>query len=158
MDERQAQEALNEVRTRERQVDEVARRGSPWWYVTGLAAVFLAISVSSDLDERLGTGWPGQVADYAIPLVGLAIIWWLFAALNRSMRIRIRRYSGKTKAYQVCVLAAFLFVYIGLGTVLRLYEVTWDSTISGAVATLVFVGGFLAIRRAAPGGPAAGSQ
>ena len=150
MDPRQAQASLDEVRTREQQIaDVVARDGSPWWYVGGIAAAFLAVAVSSDLDDLWGAGWIGPVLDYAVPAVGIAGIGGLAIALHRSMGIRPRRYSGRVLRGMVWLAVAFLVVYTGLGTALRLAEVSWDSTISGVAATLMFLGGSLALRRTA---------
>lgn len=149
MDPRQAQASLDEVRTREQQIaDVVARDGSPWWYVGGIAAAFLAVAVSSDLDDLWG-GWIGPVLDYAVPAVGIGGIGGLAMALHRSMGVRPRRCSGRVLRGMVWLAVAFLVVYIGLGTALRLAEVSWDSTISGVAATLVFLGGSLALRRTA---------
>ncbi|TWF74631.1 hypothetical protein FHX44_11512 [Pseudonocardia hierapolitana] len=69
-----------------------------------------------------------------MPAVGIAGIGGLAMALHRSMGVRPRR---------------------------RAADVSWDSTISGVVATLVFLGGSLALRRtavaeAAPERPEAG--
>lgn len=150
MDPRQAQDSLDEVRTREQQIaDVVARDGSPWWYLGGIAAAFLAIAVSSDMDDLWGAGWIGPVLDYAVPALGIAGIGGLALALHRSMGVRPRRYSGPFLRGTVWLAAAFLVVYIGLGTALRLADVSWDSTISGVVATLIFLGGSLALRRTA---------
>jgi hypothetical protein len=155
VDRREAQASLDEVRTREQQVaDVVAREGAPWWYVGGIAVVFLAIAVSSDLDDTWGTGWMGLVLDYAVPAVGIAGIGGLAMALHRSMGVRPRRYSRRFRRGVLWLALAFLVVHIGLGTVLRAADVSWDSTISGVVATLVFLGGSLALRRAAVAGPA----
>lgn len=150
MDPRQAQASLDEVRTREEQVAEVvARDGAPWWYLGGIAAAFLAVAVSSDLDDLWGAGWMGPVFDYVVPVVGIAGIGGLAVALHRSMGVRPRRYSGPFLRGTVWLAIAFLTVYIGCGTVLRLADVGWDSTISGVAATLVFLGGSLALRRTA---------
>ncbi|HYH29265.1 MAG TPA: hypothetical protein VD903_02675 [Pseudonocardia sp.] len=148
MDPRQAQASLDEVRTREQQIaDVVARDGTPWWYLGGIAAAFLAVTVSSDLDDLWGAGWIGLVLDYAVPVAGIAGIGGLAMALHRSLGVRPRRYSGRVLRGMVWLGAAFLVVYIGLGTALRLAEVSWDSTISGVAAVLVFLGGSLALRR-----------
>lgn len=150
MDPRQAQASLDEVRMREQQIaDVVARDGSPWWYVAGIAAAFLAVAVSSDLDDLWGASWIGPVLDYAVPAAGIAGIGGLATALHRSMGVRPRRWSGPFLRGTVWLGVAFLVVYIGLGTALRLAEVSWDSTISGVAATLVFLGGSLALRRTA---------
>jgi hypothetical protein len=150
VDPRQAQDSLDEVRTREQQIAEVvARDGSPWWYLGGIAAAFLAIAVSSDLDDLWGAGWIGPVLDYAVPALGIAGIGGLALALHRSMGVRPRRYPRQFLRGTVWVAVAFLVVYIGLGTVLRSADVMWDSTISGVVATLIFLGGSVALRRSA---------
>lgn len=162
MDPRQAQASLDEVATRERQVAEVvAREGAPWWYLGGIAAVFMAIAVSSDLDDIWGSGWTGFVLDYVVPAVGIAGIGGLAMALHRSMGVRPRRYSRRFRRGVLWLAVAFLVVYIGLGTALRAADVRWDSTISGVAASLVFLGGSLALRRtsvteAAPQRPGAG--
>jgi hypothetical protein len=138
------------VRTREQQIaDVVARNGSPWWYVGGIAAAFMAVAVSGDLDDLWGAGWVGFVLDYVVPAAGIAGIGVLAMALHRSMGVRPRRYSGRALRGMVWLAVAFLVVYIGLGTALRLADVSWASTISGVVATLVFLGGSLALRRTA---------
>jgi preprotein translocase subunit SecG len=150
MDPRHAQASLDEVRTRERQIaDVVARDGSPWWYVGGIAAAFMAVAVSSDLDDRWGTGWIGAIFDYGVPAVGIAGIGGLAMAMHRSMRVRPRHYSAGVRRATMWLAVAFLVVFIGLGTALRAAEVSWASTISGAAATLVFIGGSLLLRRAA---------
>jgi hypothetical protein len=150
VDPQEAQASLDEVRTRERQVaDVVARDGAPWWYVGGIATAFLAVAVSSDLDDIWGADWIGLVFDYAVPAVGIAGIVGLAMALHRSMGVRPRGYSGRVLRAMVWLAIAFLVVYIGLGTALRLAEVSWDSTISGVAATMVFLGGSLALRRTA---------
>lgn len=150
VDARQAQDSLDEVRTRERQVaDVVARDGAPGWYVGGIAAAFLAVAASSDLDDLWGTGWAGPVLDYGVPAAGVAVIAVLAMVLHRRIGLRPRRNSGPVQRGMVWLAVAFVAVYIGLGTVLRIAGVSWDSTISGAVAALVFVGGCLALRRTA---------
>jgi hypothetical protein len=150
MDPRQAQVSLDEVRTREQQVaDVVARDGSPWWYLGGIAAAFLAVAVSSDVDDLWGGSWIGPVLDYAVPAVGIAGIGGLAMALHRSMGVRPRRCSTPFLRGTMWLAVAFLVVYIGLGTALRLADVSWDSTISGVAATLIFLGGSLALRRTA---------
>jgi hypothetical protein len=150
MDPRQAQDSLDEVRTREQQIaDVVARDGSPWWYLGGIAAAFLAIAVSSDLDDLWGAGWVGPVLDYGVPALGIAGICGLALALHRSMGVRPRRYSRTFLRGTAWLAVAFLVVYIGLGTALRFADVMWASTISGVVATLVFIGGNVALRRSA---------
>ena len=150
MDPRQAQDSLDEVRTREKQIAEVvARDGSPWWYLGGIAAAFLAIAVSSDLDDLWGAGWIGPVLDYAVPALGIAGIGGLALALHRSMGVRPRRYSRQFLRGTVWVAVAFIVAYIGVGTALRFADVMWDSTISGVVATLIFLGGSVALRRSA---------
>jgi hypothetical protein len=147
VDRQQAQDSLDEVRTREKQVtDAVARDGAPAWYLGGIAVVFLAIAVSGDLDDRWGAGWAGPVFDYVVPAVGIAAIGGLAAALHRSMGVRPRRYSRPFVRGAVWLAVAFLVVYIGLGTVLRLAGAGWAGTISGVAATLVFLGGSLALR------------
>ena len=149
VDAQQAQDSLDEVRTREQQVaDVVARNGSPWWYLGGIAAAFLAVAVGSDLDDLWGSTWVGGVLDYGVPAAGIAAIAGLAMALHRSMGVRPRRYSGPFVRGTVWLAVVFLGVYIGLGTALRLAEVSWDGTISGVVAALVFLGGSLALRRA----------
>jgi hypothetical protein len=154
VDPRQAQASLDEVRTREQQIaDVVARNGSPWWYVGGIAAAFMVVAVSSDLDDLWGVGWVGFVLDYVVPAAGIVGIGVLAMALHRSMGVRPRRYSGRVLRGMVWLAAAFLVVYIGLGTALRLADVSWASTISGAAATVVFLGGSLALRRTAPPRP-----
>ncbi|MHA6621249.1 hypothetical protein [Pseudonocardia sp. DLS-67] len=148
MDARQAQDSLDEVRAREQQVaDVVARDGAPWWYVGGIAAAFLVVAASSDLDDLWGTGWAGPILDYGVPVAGVAVIAVLAMLLHRSIGVRPRRNSGPLHRGMVWLAVAFVAVYIGLGTVLRLAGVSWDSTISGAVAAVVFVGGCLALRR-----------
>jgi hypothetical protein len=155
VDPQQAQASLDEVRTREQQIaDVVARDGTPWWYSGGIAAAFMAVAVSSDLDEFWGTGWVGPVLDYGVPVVGIAGIGALAIALHRSMGVRPRRYSTQASLGIALLGTAFLVVYIGLGTALRMADVSWDSTISGIVAVLVFLGGSLALRRAAGAGSA----
>jgi hypothetical protein len=151
VDPRHAQASLDEVRTREQQIAEVvARDGSPWWYVGGIAAAFMAVAVSSDLDDLWGTGWIGTIFDYGVPAVGLAGIGALAMALHRSMRVRPRHHSAEVRRGTIWLATAFLVVFIGLGTALRAAGVSWDSTISGVAATLVFIGGSLILRRAAP--------
>jgi hypothetical protein len=148
VDPRQAQASLDEVRTREQQVaDVVARNGTPWWYLGGIAAAFMAVAVSSDLDDIWGAGWAGPVLDYGVPVAGLAVIGVLAVALHRAMGIRPRRYPSRATRGMVWLMVAFLVVYIGLGTALRAADVSWDSTISGVAAVLVFLGGSAALRR-----------
>lgn len=153
MDAQQARESLNEVKAREHQaIDEARRKGSPWWYIAGVAAVFMAISVGNDLDELVGTGWAVDVFfDYLLPLVGLVFLWRLGVALHRSIGIRLHRscYHGRAGAFVLGLMAAFLVIYVGLSSVLRLYGVPWNSTIAGAAAALVFVVGSLFMRRTA---------
>jgi hypothetical protein len=150
MDPRQAQASLDEVRTREQQVaDAVARDGSPWWYLGGIAAAFMAVAVSSDLDDLWGATWLGPVFDYVVPLAGIVGIGVLAGTLHRSMGVRPRRYSTPFLRGAVALAVAFLVVYIGLGTLLRLADVSWAGTISGMAATLVFLGGSAALRRTA---------
>ncbi len=153
MDPQQARESLNEVRAREHQaIDEIRRKSSPWWYITGVAAVFLAISVGNDLDELAGTGWAIDVFfDYLIPLVGIVLLWRLGVALHRSVGMRPHRshYHGRVGAFTLALWGAFLVIYLGLGTVLRLYDVPLDSTIAGAAAILVLVVGSLVLSRTA---------
>jgi hypothetical protein len=146
---------LDEVHTREQQIAEVvARDGSPWWYVGGIAAAFLAVAVSSDLDDLWGTGWIGVIFDYGVPAVGIAGIGGLAMALHRSMRVRPRHHSAGVGRGTMWLAIAFLVVFIGLGTALRAAGVSWDSTISGVAATLVFIGGSLVLRRTALAGSA----
>jgi hypothetical protein len=150
MDPRQAQASLDEVRNREQQVaGVVARKGTPWWYLGSIAAAFLLVAVSSDLDDLWGAGPLGLVLDYGVPAVGIAAILGLAMALHRWMGVRPRSWSGRFVRGMAWLAAAFLVVYIGLGTALRLADVSWDSTISGVAATLVFLGGIVALRRAA---------
>lgn len=149
MDAREAKASLDEVRAREQQMArEAARQESPWWYVGGIAAVFLTIAVSSDLDDRWTAGWSDALFGVVVPVAGFLVIAGLALALRRSLAIRPRRYSRRAKRGGLWLAAAFLIVYIGLGTGLRLADVSWDSSISGAVATLVFLAGSALVRRA----------
>jgi hypothetical protein len=150
VDPRHAQDSLDEVRTREKQVaDVVARDGAPWWYTGGIAVAFLVVAVSSDLDDLWGASAMGPVFDYVVPVVMIVGIGGLAMALHRSMGVRPRRYSRPFRRGTLWLAVAFLVVYIGLGTVLRLADVGWDGTISGVAATLVFLGGSLVLRRTA---------
>jgi hypothetical protein len=150
VDPRQAQDSLDEVRTREKQVaDVVARDGAPWWYMGGIALAFLVAAVSNDLDDRWGASWMAPVFDYVVPVVVTLGICGLALALHRSMGVRPRRYSRPFRRGTLWLAAAFLVVYIGLGMVLRLADVGWSSTISGVAAALVFLGGGLVLRRTA---------
>jgi len=152
MDPRQAQASLDEVRTREQQVAAAADRNSaPVWYVVGIAAAFLAAAVSTDLDDLWGDGWAGPVLDYGVPAVAVAVIVVLGMFLNRSIGVRPRRWSGPLYRGMVWLAVAFVVVYIAVGTVLRLAGVSWDATISGVVAALVFVGGSIVLRRRVAG-------
>lgn len=147
MDSRRAQAALDEVQTRRRQVTETAlRESSPWWCVGGLSAVFLVIAVSDDLDGRF-TGWVHDVVNYGVPVVGLLIICGLMLALYRSTRVRVRRYPRRVLGVTLGLAVALLGVYIGLGTLLRAYDVAWDHTISGAAAVLVYLAGYAVYAR-----------
>lgn len=147
MDRQLAQASLNEIEDRQRQVATTTdQQGSPWWYVTGFGAFFLLITVGVDLGDLWGPGWPGMLADYAFPLVGIAAVWALDAALHRSMGVKARRPTRRAATRQLVLVLLFLVVYIALGTALRLHDVEWDSTLSGVAATLVFVGCSLALR------------
>jgi peptidoglycan/LPS O-acetylase OafA/YrhL len=101
-----------------------------------------------DLDDHWGTGWVGLVLDYGVPVVGIVVIAGLAMALHRSMGVRPRHWPRPFLRGTVWLGVAFLVIFIGLGTVLRLADVGWDSTISALAAALVFLGGSLALRRA----------
>jgi len=150
VDPRQAQDSLDEVRTREKQVaDVVAEGGAPWWYMGGIAVAFLVAAVTRDLDDLWGASWMGPVLDYVVPVVVTVGICGLAVALHRSLGMRPRHYSRPFRRGTLWLAVAFLVVYIGLGTVLRLADVGWSSTISGFVASMVFLGGGLVLRRTA---------
>jgi hypothetical protein len=148
VDAREAQASLDEVRAREHQVTRsAARQESPWWYVGGIAAVFLAVAVSTDLDDHWTGGWSEVVFSIVVPVAGLLVIAGLALALRRSLAVRSRRYSKGAKRGMLWLAVAFITVYIGLGTALRLADVGWDGSIAGVVATLVFLGGSALVRR-----------
>jgi hypothetical protein len=130
MDAIEAANALAEIEQRHQQT---LRQGSPQrlpgWFTYGSAAGLALASASHD-----ATGWTatGMTLTAAVAMIALA------AALERSTGVRLRMRAQRWTPVALFVLAV-LTAMIGVGTLMRLYDVPADGTIAGLVGALVWI-------------------
>jgi hypothetical protein len=130
----EASKALDEIRRRSEQT---LRTGSPRrvpvWYRVGTAASLLLVWASADADV-----WAVSTGMMA---AGLALLFLLTWRLERVTGVRLR--AGALRLLPIAVLtAAMVVTAIVVGSVMRLYDVPFDSTIGGLAASVVWMTGF----------------
>ncbi len=130
MDATEASKALAEIHQRHQQT---LRQGSPRripaWFTYGSAAGLALASASHDF-----TGW----AATSMALIGAAALISLTVALERSTGVRLRMRAlrwAPLALFAVAVLTAI----IGVGSLLRLFDVPADDTIAGLAGALVWI-------------------
>ncbi|MDI6103855.1 hypothetical protein QLQ12_35095 [Actinoplanes sp. NEAU-A12] len=130
MDATEAAQALTEINKRQQQT---LRQGSPHrvpaWFNFGSAAGLVLISASHDV-----AGWMGT----AMALTAVVVMISLAFALERLTGVRLRLRAQRWTP-MVLFGTAVLTTLIGVGTLLRLYDVPADGTIAGLAAALVWV-------------------
>lgn len=144
MDATEASNALTEMQQRTQQT---LRQGSPrlpGWYVASTAAALVIMVASSDL-----SGW----YDTAMSLAGALALIVLAAVLERVTGVRLRMRSLRW-APLVLFAVALLATLIGVGTLMRLYDVAADDTIAGVATALVWAAAVNKVQAAAIRKPA----
>lgn len=140
MDATEAAQALTEINERQQQT---LRRGSPRrvpaWFTFGSAAALALMSASHDV-----TGWSGN----AMTLTAVVAMISLAFALERFTGVRLRLRAQRWTP-MVLFGMAVLTTLIGVGTLLRLYDVPADGTIAGLAAALVWVAAMGPVQAAA---------
>ncbi|MEU4621898.1 hypothetical protein AB0G04_18230 [Actinoplanes sp. NPDC023801] len=130
MDATQAAQALTEINERQQQT---LRQGSPRrvpaWFKFGTAAALALTSASHDV-----AGWRGT----AMTLTALVALIGLAFALERFTGVRLRLRAQRWTPMVLFSLAV-LTTLIGVGTLLRLYDVPADGTLAGLAAAVVWV-------------------
>ena len=130
MDATEAARALTEITERRQQT---LRQGSPRrvpaWFNFGSAGALVLTSASHDV-----AGWVGTT----MTLTALVVIIALAFALERVTGVRLRLRAQRWTP-MVLFGMAVLTTLIGVGTLLRLYDVPADGTIAGLAAALVWV-------------------
>jgi hypothetical protein len=129
----EASKALDEMR---RRTEQTLRRGSPrhvpTWYRIGTAAGLLLIWSSGDVDV-----W---AVSFGMLAAGAGAILVLTRALERVTGVRLR--AGALRLAPIALLAgAMVVTAIVVGSVMRLYDIPFDSTIGGLAASLVWMAG-----------------
>jgi hypothetical protein len=126
----EAAQALTEINERQQQT---LRQGSPRrvpaWFNLGSAATLVLMSASHDV-----SGWTGT----AMTLTALVVLISLGFALERFTGVRLRLRAQRWTPMVLFGMAVFTTL-IGVGTLLRLYDVPADGTIAGLAAAMVWV-------------------
>ncbi len=130
MDATEAAQALTEINQRQQQT---LRHGAPGrvpaWFTYGSAAGVVLASASNDV-----AGWTST----AMALTAAVALLSLAAALERSTGVRLRLRAMRWTPVAL-FFAAVLTTLIGVGTLLRLYDVPADGTIAGLATALVWI-------------------
>ncbi|HWS36546.1 MAG TPA: hypothetical protein VN408_27900 [Actinoplanes sp.] len=128
MDVDEASKALAEM---QRRSEQTLRQGSPsrfpGWYTWGSAAGLALIFASGDF-----SGW----AAIGLITAGVALTGGLSVLLERITGVRLRMRALRVWPIAL-VIAAILVTAIVVGSVMRLYDVPWDSSIGGLAGGLV---------------------
>lgn len=130
MDATEAAQALTEINQRQQQtLHQGTPRRVPAWFKYGTAAALALTSASHDV-----AGWTGN----AMTLTAAVAIISLAFALERSTGVRLRL---RAQRWTPLVLfgTVVLTTLIGVGTLLRLYDIPADGTIAGLAAALVWI-------------------
>jgi hypothetical protein len=129
MDATEAAQALTEINQRRQQtLRQGAPRRVPVWFKCGSAAALVLLSASYDV-----AGWAGTVMN----LTAIVVIISLGFALERFTGVRLRLHAQRWTPMALCAIAV-LATHIGVGTLLRLYDVPADGTIAGLAAALMW--------------------
>ncbi|GIF09075.1 hypothetical protein [Actinoplanes siamensis] len=130
MDATEAAQALTQINERQQQtLRQGTPRQLPAWFNFGSAAALVLTSASHDVAGWMGTG---------MSLTALVALISLAFALERFTGVRLRLSAQRwtpTVLFGIVVLTTL----IGVGTLLRLYDVPADGTLAGIAAALVWL-------------------
>ncbi|GAA1638595.1 hypothetical protein [Actinoplanes couchii] len=128
-------EAAKALAEMQRRTEQTLRQGSPRripaWHTWGSAAGLTLVFASGDF-----SGW----AAIALIVAGVAVTVGLTILLDRVTGVRLRMRALRAWP-MVLVIGAILVAAIVVGSVMRLYDVPFDSTIGGLAGALVGVVG-----------------
>ena len=102
---------------------------SPAWFTYGSAAGLALASASND-----ATGWTAT----GMALTAAGVMITLAAALERSTGVRLRMRAQRWTPVALFAVAVVTAI-IGVGTLMRLYDVPADGTIAGLAGALVWI-------------------